>query len=787
MHNTLRQRLSLARTSITHMYAKVRRAFTWQAVGNNSRSMIGGFARTLRFIEGRMSRSTILCLVSFLRHCHWIHKTQGPRGLAQRLKIGRTLIMKSAGHDKMLSSSKFGQRISINGGGLPRFLPPHVRKQIRCGDAVWIKRALTLCGLYKVIEYKGRFSLSTITQPWTGSWPVGMVNFMPTFHRYLGSPNLLSKIREPGNHAKARMSSSSGPGRTVPSSITNLSIGNILSNAYTLYHSVELFPLFEGICALFGTPWWADRVRRLATLTVSIGWLYRTYVDPTKAFLGAIAQKEEPGKVRVFAMLDYWSQLILYPLHVALFGLLQNIPEDCTFDQGKGVKVLTEKVRARIPGDSRVYSFDLSSATDRLPVVIQSRLLDYFVPGLGALWLPFLTRRDYLVQSKTLKKGTTVRYGTGQPMGAYSSFAMLALIHHFIIQFAAWKAGYRNWFTGYAVLGDDSVILDSAVAHQYLLIMDTLGVPVSPHKSLVSRNGSFEFAARFVYKGTDVSPISLKEVGIASGNLTALNELANRHQVRVSPGTLLAFLGKGYRVRGALTRSFDKLSRGVQLVLWFYLFPGGLGGNTSFSRYLQASSLTETKPFGRWIGDVIASILGKFEGLIPDKFPTVVSDYPPIDHVALGLSIATGKDLASSDARLARKEFHYSTAILGPVTDPSVDMTDEELDALEDVLASVFRGTRLDLLTKANKDIWRAKRMYSGGNARAHLQFPLTDAGIDLIFDKLDILVPVSPRGLLTEADVYSTPVAFWSHIDRDPLERVSMSAWLRMKLSFGK
>jgi hypothetical protein len=71
MHNTLRQRLSLARTSITHMYAKVRRAFTWQAVGNNSRSMIGGFARTLRFIEGRMSRSTILCLVSFLRHCSY--------------------------------------------------------------------------------------------------------------------------------------------------------------------------------------------------------------------------------------------------------------------------------------------------------------------------------------------------------------------------------------------------------------------------------------------------------------------------------------------------------------------------------------------------------------------------------------------------------------------------------------------------------------------------------------------------------------------------------------------
>jgi hypothetical protein len=77
------------------------------------------------------------------------------------------------------------------------------------------------------------------------------------------------------------------------------------------------------------------------------------------------------------------------------------------------------------------------------------------------------------------------RYAVGQPMGAYSSFPMLALTHHVIVQIAARRAGKLGWFTNYALLGDDVVIADPMVAPQYLLLMrDILGVEINLSKSL---------------------------------------------------------------------------------------------------------------------------------------------------------------------------------------------------------------------------------------------------------------------------------------------------------------
>lgn len=46
--------------------------------------------------------------------------------------------------------------------------------------------------------------------------------------------------------------------------------------------------------------------------------------------------------------------------------------------------------------------------------------------------------REYEVPRRALKENPeqspTVRYAVGQPMGALSSWAMLALTHHFIVQ-----------------------------------------------------------------------------------------------------------------------------------------------------------------------------------------------------------------------------------------------------------------------------------------------------------------------------------------------------------------
>lgn len=86
--------------------------------------------------------------------------------------------------------------------------------------------------------------------------------------------------------------------------------------------------------------------------------------------LGRLSIKEEAaGKRRVFAITDWWTQCLLRPLHLAIFDILKTIPMDGTFNQSAPLKRLLD-----YPGNFRA-SFDLSSATDRLPIQLQIQIL----------------------------------------------------------------------------------------------------------------------------------------------------------------------------------------------------------------------------------------------------------------------------------------------------------------------------------------------------------------------------------------------------------------------------
>jgi hypothetical protein len=101
---------------------------------------------------------------------------------------------------------------------------------------------------------------------------------------------------------------------------------------------------------------------------------------------------------------------------------------------------------------------------------------------------------------------------------------MLALTHHFIIQVAAWTAGYNpeRLYRNYAVLGDDVVIGDKRVKTSYLKILAHLGVSCGLHKSILSPKGKgLEFAKSTFIDGVNVSPISLKELQSAMSDLAA--------------------------------------------------------------------------------------------------------------------------------------------------------------------------------------------------------------------------------------------------------------------------
>jgi len=111
-------------------------------------------------------------------------------------------------------------------------------------------------------------------------------------------------------------------------------------------------------------------------------------------------------------------------------------------------------------------------------------------------------------------------------MGAYSSFPILALTHHVIVQLAARRVGLTGWFENYALLGDDIVIANQKVGAAYLMIMrDTLGVEINLSKSLESEIRVLEFAKRLFKGDEDLTPISPKVPLLTTRNIFHLPDL----------------------------------------------------------------------------------------------------------------------------------------------------------------------------------------------------------------------------------------------------------------------
>lgn len=101
---------------------------------------------------------------------------------------------------------------------------------------------------------------------------------------------------------------------------------------------------------------------------------------------GKLAFKDEPGKVRVFALVDCVTQWTLRHLHDWIFSILRDLPTDATFDQDAGVELVRSKIQALISQGKTptVFSLDLSAATDKLPLKLQVLILDNFLQGLGS-------------------------------------------------------------------------------------------------------------------------------------------------------------------------------------------------------------------------------------------------------------------------------------------------------------------------------------------------------------------------------------------------------------------
>jgi hypothetical protein len=124
----------------------------------------------------------------------------------------------------------------------------------------------------------------------------------------------------------------------------------------------------------------------------------------------------------------------LLPLHNYLAELLKQIPNDGTASHDKAF----DRVMRRSVEYGCSYGYDLSAATDRLPIALQVKLLaGLFGKQFADDWAKILIGRPYTLIKKNKDKTFSFEhfvYAVGQPMGARSSFTMLGLTHHMLVQ-----------------------------------------------------------------------------------------------------------------------------------------------------------------------------------------------------------------------------------------------------------------------------------------------------------------------------------------------------------------
>jgi len=379
----------------------------------------------------------------------------GSQATVKLLKASLVSLQKSLGKDKLVSLQVLGAsaHFSRTAGGLPRFIPHSERVRIRAGDIRTIRFWTGLLNLYRIIKVPGELKLQTITAPFSGDVegfesllrdleaPFGglplFFNLLPGFDKIRGadlSPKdfVLSRSASPSNRRAA-----SG----ILTDIWLLNMKNPKLWQEILYYLHAVNPKVTRFIQALQDGY--QLVSRLQALGIS-GHGVQTgreffqgdrlmVKDSLRAYgigngdgLSQFAIKEEAaGKIRLFALMDSVTQSVMKPLHVALFALLRLIPNDGTFDQEESVRRgMSKSLKA-----GKAFSFDLTAATDRLPVRLTALLIELIFNkvGLGLCWQNVMTLRDFAFTDQTARKfkipesSRVVRYAVGQPMGALSS------------------------------------------------------------------------------------------------------------------------------------------------------------------------------------------------------------------------------------------------------------------------------------------------------------------------------------------------------------------------------
>jgi hypothetical protein len=224
-------------------------------------------------------------------------------------------------------------------------------------------------------------------------------------------------------------------------------------------------------------------------------------------YVGSIHHIPKKGTVkrRPIAAPNRFLQMAMMPASVYLDLVVRQIRNDCTFNQAKMDRKITNRVN-----NTHLYvgSVDLSQATDNLPFSWGCYLWDnLFRPKVretaNKSWDLFIE----VTHGKWLNDGLLSTWTVGQPLGCRPSFGTLAITHNLLLESLSLALGYGH--SPYAVLGDDVVIFTKKLRSRYIREFRNRGIPLSLHKSY--EGNLTEFAGKTYIKG--VVPFNTPDQG----------------------------------------------------------------------------------------------------------------------------------------------------------------------------------------------------------------------------------------------------------------------------------
>jgi hypothetical protein len=315
------------------MYKRLEASRNWQHALKSERSMIGYLNRLPILLLGSSGRSWILAIITFSRIALKTSSHEGIKGLAILLKTCHTMLIKAkAGRPIVGTQTALGRRVGSTGRGLPRIIPSVHRKMILRGDNRVFIFWLSLFSIYRICNYLGKINIRTITAPGPKIDLKPYADFVSVF--FIRSHLDISKLAKIEGWAP-KLITKSGPGvvsapnkgsqKIMP--IVNMydTTAAMLVQAIQLVKNPrfsELFSAFREFAFATGQESLVAQITKLAgqasqipevsqrtvTTVVREGRKRRTkkkVVSFLPHYLGRLGAKEEPGKVRVFAMVDW--------------------------------------------------------------------------------------------------------------------------------------------------------------------------------------------------------------------------------------------------------------------------------------------------------------------------------------------------------------------------------------------------------------------------------------------------------------------------------------------------